>query len=85
MRELYTSQANVHKNLASVKLEIASPSHTHQRWKHTMAAVYKSISKHKPNGHTKDDEDGQPKHRNRQRVLILSSRGITYRYCNRNS
>lgn len=43
-----------------------------------MAAVYKSVNK-QPNGKAKSDEsDAKPK--NRQRVLILTSRGVTYRY-----
>jgi hypothetical protein len=46
---------------------------------HKMAAVYKSIAKPKQNG-TAKDVDGEAKPRNRQRVLILSSRGVTYRY-----
>jgi hypothetical protein len=43
-----------------------------------MASVYKSVSNQKSNGkaHAEDDE-GKPK--NRQRLLILSSRGVTYR------
>ncbi|WPH00701.1 Ribosome biogenesis protein BRX1 [Acrodontium crateriforme] len=44
-----------------------------------MAAVYKSISKQKssaPNG--KEETDNKPK--NKQRVLILTSRGVTYRH-----
>lgn len=44
-----------------------------------MAAVYKSISGGKQNGSSRD-QDGEPKNRNRQRVLILSSRGVTHRY-----
>lgn len=44
-----------------------------------MAAVYKSISKQKPNGASRDrDADDKPK--NRQRVLMLTSRGVTYRH-----
>lgn len=45
-----------------------------------MAAVYKALSKSA--GDNKDDapaHDGAVK-RNKQRVLILSSRGVTYRY-----
>lgn len=43
-----------------------------------MATVYKSLSK--VNGAAKDDES--PSHgprKNKQRVLALSSRGVTYR------
>ncbi|KAK4501674.1 hypothetical protein PRZ48_007483 [Zasmidium cellare] len=43
-----------------------------------MAAVYKSVSK-QPNGKAKGD-DNEPKPKNRQRVLILTSRGVTYRH-----
>ncbi|KAF2172773.1 hypothetical protein M409DRAFT_35391 [Zasmidium cellare ATCC 36951] len=43
-----------------------------------MAAVYKSVSK-QPNGKAKTD-DNEPKPKNRQRVLILTSRGVTYRH-----
>jgi hypothetical protein len=43
-----------------------------------MASVYKSVSKTKSNGSLRDDDaDNKPK--NRQRLLILSSRGVTYR------
>lgn len=44
-----------------------------------MASVYKSLSK--SSGKTeKDTEDGKVLRRNKQRVLILTSRGVTYRY-----
>jgi len=42
-----------------------------------MAAVYKSLSK--TNGHKEDINGGVVK-KNKQRVLILSSRGVTYRH-----
>jgi ribosome biogenesis protein BRX1 len=42
-----------------------------------MASVYKSLSK--TNGH-KDEESVNGVKKNKQKVLILSSRGITYRY-----
>lgn len=42
-----------------------------------MAAVYKSISKSTA---TKEDAPSNGVKRNKQRVLILSSRGVTYRY-----
>jgi ribosome biogenesis protein BRX1 len=42
-----------------------------------MASVYKSLSK--TNGHKEEDTVNGVK-KNKQRVLILSSRGITYRY-----
>ena len=41
-----------------------------------MAAVYKSLSK--PD--RKDEDKGAGSKKNKQRVLILSSRGVTYRY-----
>lgn len=42
-----------------------------------MASVYKQVAK-QPNGKSKDEnDDAKPK--NKQRVLILSSRGVTYR------
>ena len=40
-----------------------------------MASVYKSISK--GNGEKSEEQNGVRK--NKQRVLILSSRGVTYR------
>jgi len=40
-----------------------------------MASVYKSINKPE-----KDDSDVDPVKKNKQRVLVLSSRGVTYRY-----
>jgi hypothetical protein len=43
-----------------------------------MASVYKSVSKTKTNGSARD-EDADNKPKNRQRLLILSSRGVTYR------
>lgn len=47
-----------------------------------MAAVYKSLSK---SGGSKADRDtdsgnGSVERKNKQRVLILSSRGVTYRF-----
>jgi hypothetical protein len=42
----------------------------------TMASVYKSLSKN--NGH-KEEGSANGVKKNKQRVLILSSRGITYR------
>jgi ribosome biogenesis protein BRX1 len=44
-----------------------------------MAAVYKSLSKSR--GH-KEEEVDNGKRKNKQKVLILSSRGVTYRYGN---
>ena len=41
-----------------------------------MASIYKSLSK--SNGHKPDGTNGVEKHK--QRVLILSSRGVTYRH-----
>lgn len=40
-----------------------------------MASVYKSINRLE-----KDDNDIDPVKKNKQRVLVLSSRGVTYRY-----
>lgn len=48
-----------------------------------MAAVYKTLSKPSNNDKMEIDEDGAKKaglKKNKQRVLILSSRGVTYRY-----
>lgn len=47
-----------------------------------MAAVYKALSR---SAHDKDDapqaaDGGVSKPRNKQRVLMLTSRGVTYRY-----
>jgi len=47
-----------------------------------MAAVYKSLSKGSSNGTTRDADAEKP--RNRQRVLMLSSRGVTMRYAPEN-
>jgi len=52
-----------------------------------MAAVYKSLSKTTATKAEKGSEiDGERNgsgnvRKNKQRVLILSSRGVTYRYC----
>lgn len=43
-----------------------------------MAAVYKSLSKGSKDAAARDGDAEKPK--NRQRVLILSSRGVTMRY-----
>lgn len=43
-----------------------------------MAAVYKSLNKGSSNAAARDADAEKP--RNRQRVLILSSRGVTMRY-----
>ncbi|OAA55917.1 Brix domain protein [Niveomyces insectorum RCEF 264] len=43
-----------------------------------MAAVYKSIAK--ANGEQRSDEQSQARKKARQRVLILSSRGVTHRH-----
>lgn len=40
--------------------------------------MYKSISGGKQNGSARDQDVEKPRHR--QRLLILSSRGVTYRY-----
>jgi ribosome biogenesis protein BRX1 len=48
-----------------------------------MSAIYKALSgKKRTNGGQvgKDSKDGEVKHVNRQRVLLISSRGITYRH-----
>jgi ribosome biogenesis protein BRX1 len=47
-----------------------------------MAAVYKSLSKSSGSRAGKDTEgsNGAVERKNKQRVLILSSRGVTYRY-----
>lgn len=42
-----------------------------------MAAVYKSLTK--TNGHAKEVASNGAR-KNKQKVLILSSRGVTYRY-----
>lgn len=45
---------------------------------YTMATVYKSLSK--TNGSKDDESSGRgPARKNKQRVLVLSSRGVTYR------
>lgn len=43
-----------------------------------MAAVYKSLNKGSKEGAARDADAEKP--RNRQRLLILSSRGVTMRY-----
>lgn len=47
-----------------------------------MAAVYKSLSKSSGSKAEKnsDGANGAMERKNKQRVLILSSRGVTYRY-----
>ncbi len=47
-----------------------------------MAAVYKSLSKSSTAKGDKDTDgsNGAVERKNKQRVLILSSRGVTYRY-----
>lgn len=44
-----------------------------------MASVYKSISKQKANGQANGDDTAAKKPKNRQKVLTLTSRGVTYR------
>ncbi|UJO19508.1 Ribosome biogenesis protein BRX1 [Fulvia fulva] len=52
--------------------------HIRRRIAPAMASVYKQVAK-QPNGKSKDSgDDVKPK--NKQRVLILSSRGVTYRH-----
>ncbi|KAI7159198.1 ribosome biogenesis protein-like protein Brx1 [Hortaea werneckii] len=43
-------------------------------------SAYKSFSKQKTNGQKRDDEEAASKPKNRQRVLMLTSRGVTYRH-----
>lgn len=46
-----------------------------------MAAVYKSLSKSASKADKDTDgSNGAVERKNKQRVLILSSRGVTYRY-----
>lgn len=47
-----------------------------------MAAVYKSLSKSSSSKTDKDTDsaNGPVERKNKQRVLVLSSRGVTYRY-----
>lgn len=68
--------------LASTSTQLISSSFLHRRPSSkvklaTMAAVYKSLSK--ASGQ-KDDAPKEGIKRNKQRVLILSSRGVTFRY-----
>lgn len=51
------------------------PFSIHQQFPPKMASVYKSLSK--SSGHKEKAGDGEAKHK--QRVLILSSRGVTMR------
>jgi len=44
-----------------------------------MATVYKSLSKTEPKKNGDDQPSTNGAKKNKQRVLILSSRGITYR------
>jgi RNA-binding protein required for 60S ribosomal subunit biogenesis len=53
-----------------------------------MAAVYKTIAKVTGSKEDKDKEDRSniiAERKNKQRVLVLSSRGVTYRYGTSNS
>ncbi|KAI7280775.1 ribosome biogenesis protein-like protein Brx1 [Hortaea werneckii] len=43
-------------------------------------SAYKSFSKQKTSGQKRDDEEAASKPKNRQRVLMLTSRGVTYRH-----
>lgn len=65
------------KKIASPPCSINHPTrHDHSASiRNNMASVYKSISK--ANGEKSDGQNGVRK--NKQRVLILSSRGVTYR------
>lgn len=65
------------KKIASPPCSINNPTrHDHSaNNRDNMASVYKSISK--ANGEKPDGQNGVRK--NKQRVLILSSRGVTYR------
>jgi ribosome biogenesis protein BRX1 len=47
-----------------------------------MASVYKSLNKSANKADKDTESDGKVARRNKQRVLILSSRGVTYRYGN---
>ncbi|KXS94602.1 hypothetical protein AC578_7055 [Pseudocercospora eumusae] len=44
-----------------------------------MATVYRSVSKSKPSTDS-NPQNAEPKPKNKQRVLILTSRGVTYRH-----
>ncbi|KAG8526172.1 uncharacterized protein KY384_000165 [Bacidia gigantensis] len=45
-----------------------------------MSAVYKTLSKPSKSSSSRDATNGNAPHRTKQRVLILSSRGVTYRH-----
>lgn len=45
-----------------------------------MAAVYKSLSKSSSKEDKETESNGAVERKNKQRVLILSSRGVTYRF-----
>ncbi|CAG8952121.1 hypothetical protein HYFRA_00000859, partial [Hymenoscyphus fraxineus] len=61
------------------KFELCTTLRQHPRKLNSaMASVYKSLSK--TNGHKEEDTPANGIKRNKQRVLILSSRGITYRH-----
>jgi hypothetical protein len=53
--------------------------HHHQQTD-KMAAVYKSLSKSASKADKETENNGTVERKNKQRVLILSSRGVTYRY-----
>jgi ribosome biogenesis protein BRX1 len=44
-----------------------------------MAAVYKTLSKSSSKEDKEEQSNGTVERKNKQRVLILSSRGVTYR------
>lgn len=48
-----------------------------------MAAVYKSLSKGGSKGEKDTEGNGPVERKNKQRVLILSSRGVTYRFASK--
>ncbi|KAK4548523.1 hypothetical protein LTR36_009433 [Oleoguttula mirabilis] len=44
-----------------------------------MAAVYKSMSKQKATGRRQDEAEAESRPKNRQKLLLVSSRGVTFR------
>lgn len=72
----YPAIQHPRKNLASSFFAACSNCPTKLTLNPTMASVYKSVSKTS----SKDIKDDDGTKKNKQRVLVLTSRGVTYRF-----
>lgn len=75
-----SASSNYFQNLykRDLKRRIATIAAYTQRYLSTMAAVYKSLVK-ETQSDSRGDASNAVKKNNKQRVLMLSSRGVTYR------